>query len=344
MEKREYRNIGIDILKAFSAFLVIYIHTPFPYEIGQYLVSMARVAVPIFFMISGYFYLNIVGRKGEERQIKKIFKIFILSNILYFFIKVVFETLIGNGFLSYILKVFSKESIFNFIVFNVSPFNGHLWYLGAILYVLIITYIFDRLKLKKILYILTPIFLIIDIIFGKYSLAIFGREFLYIYLRNFIITGLPYFYIGRIIKENQIRIKNYVAILGIFIFSSTLIFERYILKFYNLNAERDSFISVIFLAIIIFLFFTSFYDDEKGQFKLSKLEIALANVGRRYSLLIYIIHPIFILLLKPIIFRLGVYKYYQFISAIIIFILCILLIKMVKEVFKLINIKFNLKN
>lgn len=50
------RRKGIDILKCLCAFLVVCIHAPFPGIIGEYFIALARIAVPTFFMISGYFF------------------------------------------------------------------------------------------------------------------------------------------------------------------------------------------------------------------------------------------------------------------------------------------------
>ena len=50
------RNKNIDILKAVCAFLVVCIHINFPGEFGEILKIVGTVAVPIFFMITGYFY------------------------------------------------------------------------------------------------------------------------------------------------------------------------------------------------------------------------------------------------------------------------------------------------
>lgn len=52
----ENRAENIDILKAICAFLIVCIHVSFPGKVGAYFTALTRVVVPIFFMISGYFY------------------------------------------------------------------------------------------------------------------------------------------------------------------------------------------------------------------------------------------------------------------------------------------------
>ena len=77
------RADNIDILKATCAFLIVCIHVPFPGVIGEYFTALTRIAVPVFFMITGYFYFDVEEKNGETRQIKKIFKLVLEANVLY---------------------------------------------------------------------------------------------------------------------------------------------------------------------------------------------------------------------------------------------------------------------
>lgn len=55
MTEQGKRNKGIDILRLICAFLVVCIHAHFPGIVGEYVKAIARVAVPIFFICTGYF-------------------------------------------------------------------------------------------------------------------------------------------------------------------------------------------------------------------------------------------------------------------------------------------------
>ena len=61
---------------------------------------------------------------------------------------------------------------------------------------LIIMHIFDKLKIEKCLVFAAPFLLMGDLILGKYSVLLLGREFPYILVRNFLFVGIPYFCIG----------------------------------------------------------------------------------------------------------------------------------------------------
>lgn len=244
MSKESSRFVGFDILKAICAFLIVCIHEPFPGVAGEYFTSLTRIAVPIFFMITGYYYCDTVKRKRELVQIKKILILIGEANLLYFVWKCFYATATGMRIANYLAETFTVKNLLKFILFNDSPLSGHLWYLGAILYVLIITAVAKKLKITKVLYWLTPVLLIMDLVLGKYSLVLFNCEFPYILVRNFLFVGIPYFCIGQMIREGvgQKTNKNTTALL-IFIFSLTTCMERFILVSADMNPTRDHYIS-----------------------------------------------------------------------------------------------------
>lgn len=95
------RNEGLDALKFICAFLVICIHEPFPGIFGEYVTALSRIAVPIFFMISGYFYSEIVKDGKCKKWIVKIFKLFVGASIFYFLFNNMFNNASGGGILTH---------------------------------------------------------------------------------------------------------------------------------------------------------------------------------------------------------------------------------------------------
>ncbi len=90
--------------------------------------------------------------KAPFKQTKKVIMLIILSNLLYF----IFDIITKQS----IMDMSSLKEVVKFILFNESPFAGHLWYLNALLYVLIIIYLADKLKIRKFLYYTIPVFFI----------------------------------------------------------------------------------------------------------------------------------------------------------------------------------------
>ena len=161
-----------------------------------------------------------------------------------------------ESIITYVRSIFTGKSILEFLALNESPLAGHLWYLGAILYVLVIVLLVDKLNLRKVLYCLTPLLLIVDLIFGEYSLLIFHREFPYILVRNFLCVGMPYFCIGNLIRDKQYSEKWNKKVLQVLIdvFTITSLAERFALVNAGLNATRDHYLSTTFLAICLFVY------------------------------------------------------------------------------------------
>ena len=48
-------NKCLNFAKGVACILVVFIHCQFPPPVGRYVISIARAAVPLFFMVSGYF-------------------------------------------------------------------------------------------------------------------------------------------------------------------------------------------------------------------------------------------------------------------------------------------------
>lgn len=252
----EKRNNSIDNLKAICTFLIVCIHVPFPGEIGAYFITLTRIAVPIFFMITGFFYLDIIFYHKEVKQIKKILKLLIEANVIFLIWNILCKVLGGKNIIHYLQSTITLKNIIKFVVFNESPLGIHLWYLGAVFYVLLIVFFLDKLKRRKILYSLIPFLLIIDLVFGKYSLIIFHHEFPYILVRNFLCVGIPYFCIGNIIRERKYAEKcnKRIPQIMIIVFAISSFLERFILVKAGANATRDHYISTTFLAISFFVY------------------------------------------------------------------------------------------
>ena len=301
-------NKSIDVLKLICAFLVVCIHIP-PEIGGGYSVALCRIGVPIFLMISGYFY----RKEKAVGQIKKIGILFIEANLLYIAWSLLYGTVSGN------YPSVGIKAVLKFFFLNVSPFGGHLWYLGAILYVLIVVYVVDKTGVRRTLYYLTPLLLLTDLVLGKYSLLIFGREFPYILVRNWLFTGIPFFAIGMLMKEKP---KFRIGWWGIPVFALTTILERYLLVSNNLNATRDQYISTMLLAIAVF----SFALEYKGE-----VNEKIAKAGRDYSAWIYIIHPIFITCYGYVARRIGIESIWDYIGTVVVFLTSVIFVKIVNE-------------
>ena len=66
MEKNS-RKDSFDVVKCFAAFFVVQLHT-IPATVCPLLNVIARLAVPLFFLITGYYYTSIVDISAADRR------------------------------------------------------------------------------------------------------------------------------------------------------------------------------------------------------------------------------------------------------------------------------------
>lgn len=261
------RNFSIDIVKTLAALLVICIHTGYPFVVGDYLVAFCRVAVPLFLLVSGYYYQDVIDKKKITAYYKKILRLTFFSSIFYF--------IVSDKKLDYLITFrWDKMLIFNFLIAG-----DHLWYLFSLINVLVILSICCKIRDK--LFYLIPFLLI-----GNYILSFFSKFWLY---RNFLFTSLPYFLLGMYIyKYNKSIFALFKKKTLVYIFVIGLILqclEVSLYKYWGLIYVRDHYLMTSLLSIMIFCY---------ALVVKVKKENVLSVIGKKYSAYIYILH-IFIL-------------------------------------------------
>ena len=191
MEKNS-RKDSFDVVKCFAAFFVVQLHT-IPATVCPLLNVIARLAVPLFFLITGYYYTSIVEKGKYGVQLKKIFLLAIASSLFYW-IYYGCMALKNNVFYQWFMDTFNFISILNWVLINDTPGIGHLWYLYAMLYSFIAIYVIDKLKIK-VKWVIPILFLI--------GLYVGCKGWPYSWYRNWAFMGVPYILLGRIIFEYE---------------------------------------------------------------------------------------------------------------------------------------------
>ena len=137
---------------------------------------------------------------------------------------------------------------------------------------------------------------------------------------------MPNFAIGLFISKHRESIKNFkftkvLSIIAMVIFCATSDLEKYLLVSNKLNAPRDQYFSTTLLAMAVFIFFTI-----AVEFKSGKVSSILARLGQRYSLLIYIVHPIILTLCNQITPKIHLASVYKYTKPFVVFIGTVLVI------------------
>ncbi len=294
MEKIQSRDYAIDSLKLLCAFLVITVHTaPTPtFDYGAmwtgWLTSVNKVAVPCFFMISGFFIFtpdpSILGQRLSS-TLSKIWRITLWSSAIYIIIHL----------FSFGVEGFDKNALSRFVFYNLPPFGVHLWYLFAYIYLLGILRYANKKEVINKLFITIPFLLLLSVLLGRYSFLIGHNHSMPIELtRNFFFAALPYFMLGAYLKAKRERIEKISRGAAIFITLSLVLLsacELWVHTSLRLTTRGDFFLTTPLLATSLFLLFVRFQQPTDN---------IISKIGRHDSLYIYIFHIAVIRMLLPL--------------------------------------------
>lgn len=286
------RNETIDILKGFACLAVVILHCPFPTKIGSILSIYTRFAVPLFFIISGYFCRFSVYSSDLAKLKKKIshvLRILTAGLLLYGIVGVCI-----NGGLS-VEGITSIEVLdwvfFNAVPQNIFPYGGHLWFLFALLYCYPLYYLLNKVfKGSNFLYTIAGVLIIFRYVYAVLiEISIIpGKECFY---TNVWLVGLPFFVIGVCIREMQLLKK---------ISAST----KYKVLFF-VGGGISTFVEwnlfggahALFLGTLMILVAMMSYalNHENCDNRILRI---FCIIGNRYSLTIYVVHMAYLALMN----------------------------------------------
>lgn len=266
------RNITLDYFKVILSILIITIHIgilSYSYPLINWFVSqgIARIAVPCFFIISGYYFSKKIG---NTKAVKK----YLLHLLLVYTVWTVFYILVENfGEITQIplLKIY----VFGYF---------HLWYVAALLQGSIILFLIKK-KFKN-----DTIILIVSILLFL-TAVVFESE---LEIRNVLFMGFPFVFLGYYIQYKNLvaKVKD-IYLLPVLILSFIgLSFEITVIA-RNANAIHDAYYSLIVFcpALIVFVFKHAKYREYNNTY--------LSYLGSLASA-IYFIHVFVIYILSDV--------------------------------------------
>jgi hypothetical protein len=295
-------NNTIDIVKLICAVLVVSIHTQ-PLisfnRTGNFIMEeiIARMAVPFFFICSGYFLFNKVninnGRMDRGFSNLNIFKKVVvhLINIYVFWTLFYLAWWIPFWYHGGFLTLANLKGYLLSFLINGSYY--HLWYVVSLIYGLGFTYLIFRVLPIRLVIITGVIF---------YLIGTFSYSYTWIFSNNYLIThfiklydsfesislgifrAFPYITIGFFFSKCQIRIGKLLSLLLGSLCLLLVGVEVWLLKSYE-NSSNLSY--VLFTGALAFFVF---YNTSNIKLNDNKIYIIL----RKMSSIIYFVHPMFI--------------------------------------------------
>lgn len=282
----------LDKFRLLASILIVAIHTYPLSTINENLDFVfthifCRIGVPIFLMITGYFILPkaIQDKKSLMKYTKKIAKIYLLCMILYLPVNIYAGKLKGINFIGILKSIFIDGTFY------------HLWYFPALILGIWITYfIIKHIKNKNGLILVSILYVIGlfgDSYFGiaeKWTVtktfydAIFN---IFDYTRNGLFYVPIFLYLGFIMKNINWKISKRDNIIFILVSLVLMILEGMILHHFNLQRHDSMYFMLIPTMIGIFNFISQNKNENNKQ---------LRNIATT----IYIIHPMFIIVVRGI--------------------------------------------
>lgn len=260
MEVKAIRNNNcIDLTRFICAILVLGVHfiSDYGYNNINFILSqgIGRVAVPFFFITSGYFLAN---KSGDTIKIQnylfKIIRIYILWSVLYFPYEIYMWKLNSENIMLDILIYIKKFFLIGSFI--------HLWYLLAVIIaVIIIEALLKKFSIDKIIVIGFSLYILGVLGDGYYNVLVntplIKRIYdLYLSLlettRNGLFFGLFFISLGYFINIKRVVIKKSISLVCLIISLFCMIIEIYFMKNNNLMLDYNMYISIIPATFFLF--------------------------------------------------------------------------------------------
>lgn len=250
LTKTKNRNLTLDLFKLIAAFCVVFIHYKFYGKLGVVVDAMSRVAVPLFFITSGYYSSGNSIAKLKSKAIRLI-KMFFIVTLIYHAATIAVYLVQGefNEIYTYLVQVLNIKQIIKFLCFNKTVSSTHLWFLLALAYTYVLHIFATKLKVSnKLLTVYAVTALSLHLILGN-CLALIDITVPRICLRNFALMGYPFFIVGLLIKEHEhkiVNIKNAVLIALFCVGAAETLVIRYLTDF------KDLYLGTIVMVFVLF--------------------------------------------------------------------------------------------
>lgn len=292
---------AIDLAKLICALFVVAIHvSPFGSTDQMTILSwmdfflrncIARIAVPFFFITSGYFLfrktdINNFDFSPCKAYLKKLIKLYLIWSAIYFPLGFGNALIDGKDLLHGILN-YVKNFIF-------STSYSHLWYLNALIFAtaVISFLLYKRVKPAHIIFIGGLFYFI-----GLFGQSWFGfldplrTTFIWDILKSIksvisttrdgLFDALIFVAIGMLFAYNDIRLTKNRAGIGLTISLLLLFAESFTLQYFGISRFHDTYLFIVPCALFLFAFVNNIELPDHKKYKSMRV----------YSSLIYFIHP-----------------------------------------------------
>ena len=205
------RNLWLDLFKLVMCWMIISIH--FVWETYPYY-PIYRLAVPLFFAISGYFNY----RKAPEKRVpgavlflKRSLRYMVIGFGFYILFDFVMCYVDGNGVGYYFTTLFYENFLFDFLFLNrpITYSGAQLWFLIALFVLSGVHLALVHFRKEHWYRWIVPVGLVIQLFFGAYMRLFQDTDMPIRYTRNAWFNGLPFFGLGYLLAQYDLHKKKW---------------------------------------------------------------------------------------------------------------------------------------
>ena len=272
------RNNCLNILKCIACFGVVFIHITFPGTLGDIVKYASTFAVPLFFMIAGYYSYGCTDEKIKKRVIK-ITNILVFGILWFLAYNIVFQ-IKEHTLVTWLANNFNWKTPIKFFAFCTISWAIPLWYLIAMAETYFVWMFVVRFKqedkVTKFTYVLFFFGALLTVIVDSFGLN-------WSFKINFICRAMPWFMFGYLVKQKYesklIAVKNQTLFL-IAITEWVITLSAVLLK----TTVNYNYVGVLLTAPALFLIGIKNPDIS--------ISSPVEYIGEKLSLFIYIFHPL----------------------------------------------------
>lgn len=306
--KPKTRSVKYDALKGICIYFVVCIHfvykfftpekKPLSFEVYNYITGFA---VPLFLVLGGFFFAKkylskdvCVGKDELKFSLRSLFNRIVIPYYIFVVILTCYNAVTGKSiFWSHFLFIDSNSHGLYYLIIYVYSF----------LWCLFIVFIFPRNVSKKYLIVLIPLISLIFFPIVFMHSNIHSVVFSQLPLISFFAIGIPLYFIQDYLEKN-VTYCNYKTVLGTFLLIITLTAIIYHLRkifgAFPVFVSAPPSIWILFYCAFGFLMAINILSSRIISQVVDKL--VFVSFGAN-SLFIFLIHPYFIKVFIPIIFK-----------------------------------------
>lgn len=207
-------NRFLYMLKGIACILVVFIHYPMSGSVGTVMTTLARFAVPFFFIVSGRYMFDVqtidihCTRKKLFRRLLKLLQSLLIVLVVYSIYSYYIQSQQGVDFRTWFITKYASSEIIrqlivntSYIIFDHTYYMDFMWYLFAMIYVYLFMVLCANWRMNTkcaicivllcALYVLQYLFCL-DFTFPGINVWCGGMS---VY-RNWLFTGIPFALVG----------------------------------------------------------------------------------------------------------------------------------------------------